>query len=528
MVNDHSVRNDLPLRAALLVVLVGTLLILPRFGHRHVVGSHEAVFPIVARDILARHAWFHAELRGMPYRNKPPLYPWAIAVVSWPAGRVTELTSRLPGALAAIGAAAVTSLLGASLFGARAGLWSGVMLLTSTLFFDHALTVIPDMPMVLFDLLAGLALWAVSNGAGRGALLGFYVALALAVFTKGIPGLLPLAVGLVWLTIDEGRGGIRRLLWSPGVVLFAAITAVWALPYVISERFGSEVLWRDWLRGPLGSLALHTLAQQLAYLWLGFLPWALVLPIAIVAAVRARRVRPVAFALCWFVVQGLCVLAVQQQRLRYLLPLLPGAALLVAWWADREATAVRARPILAATTFGVSCTAVLLVPSALHHYGILAAIPQWEIGLMMVGVLAVGAVAAASLWTAQLGRGLPMIAATSALVLFAGGWILDDWEKHAFDYPGVATGLRTIEPPLAVVALADDHELLQVDFYLGRALRPLRSADDVRRHLATIGGAVLVEGPRWRSADQWLQIDRHDLRTDALGADVFLVTNAPR
>ena len=92
-----------PIRAGLVIALVAAVLVLPRIGHRQIVGTHEAVFPVVAQDMLERGAWMHAELRGTPYRYKPPLYPWAIAALSWPGGRVTETTARLPVAVCAIG-----------------------------------------------------------------------------------------------------------------------------------------------------------------------------------------------------------------------------------------------------------------------------------------------------------------------------------------------------------------------------------------------------------------------------------------
>ena len=125
-------------RAALVIAFLAAVLTVPRLGHRQIVGSHEAVFPIVARDIVERGAWMGAELRGLPYRNKPPLYPWAIAALSWPAGRVTEITARVPVILAAIGSVVGTFLLGARLFGRRAGLWAALILLTSVVFFDQA------------------------------------------------------------------------------------------------------------------------------------------------------------------------------------------------------------------------------------------------------------------------------------------------------------------------------------------------------------------------------------------------------
>src|SRR5438874_7206427 len=135
-------------RLAIVVAIIASVLILPRIGHRQLIGSHEAVYPVVARDMLERGVWLDAELRGEPYRYKPPLYPWAIALASWPGGRVTLTSARVPGALAAIGAVVATFLLGARLFGRRAGLWSALVLVTSILFFDHALVTIPDVPMV--------------------------------------------------------------------------------------------------------------------------------------------------------------------------------------------------------------------------------------------------------------------------------------------------------------------------------------------------------------------------------------------
>ena len=107
MLRGHHVQ-----KLALLVALVAALLIPPRLSHRQIVGSHEAVYPVVARDMLERGVWLDAQLRGDPYRYKPPLYPWAIALASWPGGAVTLTTARIPGALSAIGAVVATFLLG--------------------------------------------------------------------------------------------------------------------------------------------------------------------------------------------------------------------------------------------------------------------------------------------------------------------------------------------------------------------------------------------------------------------------------
>ena len=515
-------------RAALVIAFLAAVLTVPRLGHRQIVGSHEAVFPIVARDIVERGAWMGAELRGLPYRNKPPLYPWAIAALSWPAGRVTEITARVPVVLAAIGSVVGTFLLGARLFGRRAGLWAALILLTSVVFFDQALATIPDVPMLFFQLLAGLALWSLANDGGRRALFSFYVALALAAFTKGIPGLLPLAVALVWLGLDGGLRALRRLVWAPGLLVFAVATALWLVPYLAKvghDPASAAGVW-DWT-GALGTLHPSVLGLQALYGVLGFLPWTLVLPLALVTALRARQARPVAFALCWFLVQAVLIFSMQQQRLRYLLPMLPGAALLVAWWADREASAPRARPVLAALALVSAIAGAALVPLALPRWDIVLPAPAWAIGLLLFGIVVLGAAAAVGFWTGRPATMVPAVAALSAVLLMTGGWIVDDWENHAWDFRRAALDLGRAPQPLAVAALADDHELLQVDFYLGRALPPLRSPDAVARHL-TNAGAVVIETPRWRTAAEWLPIDPRALRAESVMPGVLMVSDGRR
>ena len=513
---------------ALLIALIATVLLVPRLGHRQIIGSHEAVFPIVARDIVERGAWMDAQLRGVPYRNKPPLYPWSIAALSWPRGRVTETTAGIPVVAAAIGIVVALCLLGAQLFGRRAGAWAAIILLTSVVFFDQAVATIPDLPMIFFHLVAGLALWSLANGGGLRARLGFYVALTLAVFTKGIPGLLPLAVALVWLPLDGGRGALRRLVWAPGLVMFVVTTALWVVPYVMRDAHGGvgTAAWRDWL-GAVGGLRPRALGLQTLSAVLGFLPWTLVLPVALAAAWRARHARAVAFALSWFSVQALVVFAMQQQRLRYLLPLLPGAALLVAWWLDREAAAVRARRGLAVVAVVAAVAGAALVPFALHRWDIVLRAPSWAIGLVLLGTVTLGALAAAGLWTGRLAPMVPAVAALSAVLLFAGGWIVDDWENGAWDFRAAALELGGVPRPLAVAALADDHELLQVDFYLGRPLAPLRSPEAIARHLRG-AGAVVLETPSWRAAGAWLPLDPGGLRADPVVRGVLVVSDGRR
>jgi hypothetical protein len=91
----------------------------------------------------------------------------------------------------------------------------------------------------------------------------------------------------------------------------------------------------------------------------GGLPWSFAAPLAVHAAMRHRRAPAVALALATFAIPLLVVLASHTQRTRYLLPVYPGLALLVAWWADSaERTPTRARRVLGALAALAAAVAV--------------------------------------------------------------------------------------------------------------------------------------------------------------------------
>jgi 4-amino-4-deoxy-L-arabinose transferase-like glycosyltransferase len=515
-----------PIALGLAIVVAAVVLVCPRLGHRPIVGSHEAVFPLVARDIVQRSAWMSAELRGVSYRNKPPLYAWAVAVASWPGGRVTPASAQLPAALAAIATAVATFVLGARLFGPLVGARAAVILLTSILFFDQALATIPDMAMVGFGLLAAVALWSIGNGARRRALLTFYLALALGVFTKGVPGLLPLAVAVVWLGTGGERAVLRRLAWTPGVIVFVVATALWLVPYLAKagHDVAHDAAVRDWVNA-VGVVQPGVLGVQATRAVLAFLPWTLVFPPAVAAAWRARHERAIGFVMCWLVVHAVLVFAMQQQRGRYLLPLLPGAALLVAWWAERETARRRPRPVLAALSLAGAVVGAAVIAVVADRLGITAVAAWWQTALVLSGIVMVGGIAWLGLRAGRLAATISAVAAATAVLLASGGWIVDEWRTHTWDYRRAAEALRPTSRPLAVAALDDDHQLLQVDFQLGRALRPLRSPEAVARHLAEAGGAVVIETGQWKTASRWLPLDPQSVCARGVGAEVVVVTH---
>jgi 4-amino-4-deoxy-L-arabinose transferase-like glycosyltransferase len=150
---------------------------------------------------------------------------------------------------------------------------------------------------------------------------------------------LPLAVAVAWLWMEHGVRGLRKLWSLAGALLFVALCLVWLVAFLTvgkTERFVGGTLWLDWVYYYFRAPRFGAIGGQLVDLAIGFAPWTLLAPLAIVHAVRTRTEPAVRFAILWLVVQFVLIMVSTNQRVRYLLSLYPGLALLVAWWAADE------------------------------------------------------------------------------------------------------------------------------------------------------------------------------------------------
>lgn len=77
------------------ILALAVLLPLIPTGRRVLWESNETRYPVLAQDILEHGRWLVPEIRGQLYLNKSQLYFWTIALVSLPAGRVSELSATL-------------------------------------------------------------------------------------------------------------------------------------------------------------------------------------------------------------------------------------------------------------------------------------------------------------------------------------------------------------------------------------------------------------------------------------------------
>ena len=316
--------------------------ILPLFvlglGDRNIWIPLEARYALVAREMWEGGHWILPRLGGRVYSDKPPLFFWAIALVSALGSGFTEWTVRLPSAVAAVLTCLVTWRIGARLFSPDAGLVAALVLATSAGFFWSGREALPDMLLTLWITGACWALWEwqVERKRVGAAIAG--LCMGLATLTKGPVGfLLPMLTALLYRLVrrDWREVPCREVLVC--VASFLVTALAWYLPAV---HYGGLTYARE-------TLLHHSVERYFRawehtapfYFYLGafpaeFMPWTLfLLPAFIAGAVRPDRedVRGWWFAVGWLITTLLFFSASTGKRDVYMLPAFPAAALLVGW-----------------------------------------------------------------------------------------------------------------------------------------------------------------------------------------------------
>jgi len=505
-------------------------------GRRILATNDEARFALLAQDVLSRGHWLSPDLNGAAYNAKPPLGAWLIALASWPGGHVTQLTSVLPSALAAVGTALVVYAAGRRLFGADVGGFAALAAITTQGWFLHARLPMPDMLLTFFVTAAIAMLWPMTRGQPGPWWLGFYGCMVCAFWAKGAAALLPVAVAAAWGMASRRPGWWRGLHLPVGLALFVALIAPWWIGKLVSDSAGMGyiVIWDNLLWYlPRSPAMLAGPPQHLVGI---FFPWILAVPLVVWRALRALRQRgqereALVFLLVWSGALLFCLGISEQQRLRYYLPLIPPMALLIGWWGagagGRAEGRVPWRVYAAVALVLALVTGVAAVIRPTWSSGAHVAFPTsaLETGVMAGGLILMLAALVYGVRRERLARVFLMACAGAAV--WVAGWY--HWEllrrNAAYDYPRVRAEARRLLPESPVMATWGVYDL-PLSFYFGRRVTSIGTDDDLRRLMSEhpSASAVLTQAALAQVGDRGrLRV----LPLDRLNFDAIVLVSYP-
>jgi 4-amino-4-deoxy-L-arabinose transferase-like glycosyltransferase len=339
MSNRRLNRGQLILIAVTLTILWFALL-----AWRPLYDPDEGRYAEIPREMAAGGDWLIPHLDGLIYLEKPPLQYWLTAATFRAFGQ-SEFTARLWTGIAGYASLIMVFFVGSRLWGVRAGQTALLLTGASTLFdlLAHQLT----LDMVLSAcLLASLACFlmaesdASSGGAASGRarkwMLGCWAAMALAMLTKGLIGVLvPAATLAIYLLWNRDFGVLRRLNIRWGLPLFTLIAAPW---FVMAARANSAFLHFFFIREHFQRF-LTPIEHRSEPWWyfapvlaVGILPWLAQAVRALIQPLRSpaprRSFDPARVLWAWSVFVLVFFSTSDAKLIPYILPALPALALL--------------------------------------------------------------------------------------------------------------------------------------------------------------------------------------------------------
>jgi 4-amino-4-deoxy-L-arabinose transferase-like glycosyltransferase len=231
---SSPVRNRLTLLGLWLAFYASFTLFVPPL-----LDDADSVHAEVAREMILRHDWVTLYANGIRYLEKAPLLYWSMAA-SFKLFGVSTAAARLPLSLTVLALALVAEAFARRAFqSARAGLYAGLILLSSFGIFIFSRILIPDVAVCLWLTLAIFCFWKTEQEEvpSRLACYGFAACCALNALTKGLIGIVfPVTIVVCHLlltrnvprgTFRETLSRLRELRPIESVAVFFAIAVPW-------------------------------------------------------------------------------------------------------------------------------------------------------------------------------------------------------------------------------------------------------------------------------------------------------------
>ncbi len=407
-------------RAILTLTLISVCTFFLGLGRPAISDSDEAFYAEAAREMVEGGDWLTPHFNYEERWQKPILYYWLTAATYVAAGE-SEWAARWWAALSGLGLVLLTWAAARRLTGRDDAAWlAGAITATCAGYFAMARLALPDLPLTLF---ITLTIWSALEQrwliAGMAAGLGLLMKGPIALV---VPGLV--MVPIWW------RERHRPPFSGRGLVLAAVVCAAVSLPWYLAMTLehGAAYLQSFFVGDNLERFATDRFNEPRA-IWFyvpillgGMMPWSIYLvALPWMSATRmARRQWPLTDIdwrlLLWAALPLIFFTISVGKQPRYILPVLPPLAILLARSMTTRIADANRGPALAAATWG---TAALYLTIALLLYRAQPLFISTYPVLTLLGVVVITVSAAALAWIAmsQQWTRLPGVAAICAALL---------------------------------------------------------------------------------------------------------------
>jgi 4-amino-4-deoxy-L-arabinose transferase-like glycosyltransferase len=329
------------------LLVASAILLFVDLGGSTIWDANEAFYVETPRQMVQSGDYVNPSFNGQPRFNKPVLSYWVVAGFYKVMG-VSVTAERVAiafGALLLIGA---TFVIGRTLGGPNAGVIAALVLASAPRVMLYSRRIFIDVWLTSFLALA-LMCYVLAEAyphRRRVSLIGMYVAIGLAMLTKGPVALaLPGLALLIHLTWTRTLRDLRVMMIPAGLVIIAAIVLPW---YIADYQQHGWKNIHDFFIGENLDRYRETYGYQNRPPWFyvpvllsDLTPWSLFLPAAIWLAWRERR-PDFRLMIIWIVVfAGVFSLSKTKQDL-YIFPAAPAIAALIGVLISRSIGAARA------------------------------------------------------------------------------------------------------------------------------------------------------------------------------------------
>ncbi len=309
----------------------------------------ETRYMTVAWEMYLKKSWILPTLNFEPYSHKPPMLFWTINAV-WQVTGLEIWGVRIMNGLIAFASIPLTYILAKNLFPEKMEIWkiAPVILMASPIFFIYGTLIMFDFLQTIFVMLSLLFVGKIEKSNKMMFWILFGLTVGLGILAKGpvmfIHVMFPVLFAPFW---GSKRSAGKWAIWYIHLALSIAVAAVvslsWALPAADlgGEIFSDEIFWSQ----SVGRMSVSFAHQK---------PFWFYAPIILVAFLPlvlwphtwktfrrkipgpASSTRGFRFLLSWIVPVFLAFSFISGKQIHYLIPVLPGVALMLAYFVDSK------------------------------------------------------------------------------------------------------------------------------------------------------------------------------------------------